>query len=180
MIPRDAAATVLELARGFPIVAVTGPRQSGKTTLARSVFSDKPYVSLEDPDVRELAVDDPRAFLSRYPQGAVLDEAQRAPVLFSYLQSRVDESESAGRLILTGSQQFGMVSAITQSLAGRVALLALLPFALSELHAAGRVPESVDELLWRGGYPPSTTGRWTPPPGTAATCKRISSATSGS
>lgn len=154
MIPRTAASTLRTLAAGFPVVGVTGPRQSGKTTLARAVFSDKPYVSLEDPDVREFASEDPRAFLARYADGAVLDEAQRAPALFSYLQSHVDETGSPGQFILTGSQQFGMVSAITQSLAGRVGLLALLPFSLSELHDAGKAPESLDELLWRGGYPP--------------------------
>lgn len=138
MISRDAATTLRELAKGFPIVGITGPRQSGKATMARAVFAGKPYVSLENPDVRELATDDPRAFLSRYREGAVLDEAQRAPALFSYLQSRVDETGSPGQFVLTGSQQFGMVSAITQSLAGRVALLRAA--AMLTVRAARRRP----------------------------------------
>ena len=154
MIPRNAESTLRELAAGFPVIGITGPRQSGKTTLARAVFKDKPYVSLEYPDVRESATDDPRGFLDNYPQGAVLDEAQRCPQLFSYLQGRVDAAGTPGQFILTGSQQFGMVSAITQSLAGRVGLLALLPFALSELQRVARIPSSINELLWQGSYPP--------------------------
>lgn len=154
MIPRNAESALRELAAGFPVVGITGPRQSGKTTLARAVFKDKPYVSLEYPDVRESATDDPRGFLDNYPQGAVLDEAQRCPQLFSYLQGRVDAAGTPGQFILTGSQQFGMVSAITQSLAGRVGLLALLPFALSELQRVARIPSSINELLWQGSYPP--------------------------
>lgn len=154
MITRDAEDTLRELAAGFPVVGITGPRQSGKTTLARAVFPDKPYVSLEDPDTREHAGGDPRGFLAAYPDGAVLDEVQRCPDLFSYLQGVVDREGSPGKFVLTGSQQFGMVSAITQSLAGRVGLLALLPFSLAELERGGVVPGHVDELLWRGGYPP--------------------------
>lgn len=154
MIPRDAHTTLQTFAAGFPIVGITGPRQSGKTTLARAVFDDRPYASLEDPDTRAFATDDPRGFLKGFPDGAVLDEVQRCPSLFSYLQTRVDQTGRCGEFVLTGSQQFGMVSAITQSLAGRAGLLALLPFALSELRQADRVPTSVDEALWRGAYPP--------------------------
>jgi len=102
MIPRDAEATLAELASGFPVVGITGPRQSGKTTLAQAVFAAKPYVSLEDPDVREFATEDPRGFLASYPDGAVLDEAQWAPALFSYLQGRVDASRVPGQFILRG------------------------------------------------------------------------------
>jgi predicted AAA+ superfamily ATPase len=145
---------LLRLARGFPIVAITGPRQSGKTTLARQTFPDKPYLSLEDPDVLALAESDPRGLLASNPHGAVLDEAQRAPQLFSYLQTRVDESGAPGAWILTGSQQFGLLSGITQSLAGRVGMLQLLPFSVPELRAAGRLPPTLDELLVRGFYPP--------------------------
>ncbi len=142
------------MAKGFPIVAITGPRQSGKTTLAKLTFPQKPYLSLEDPDVRSLAESDPRGLLTGFPNGAILDEAQRAPQLFSYLQTKVDENIIPGMFVLTGSQQFGLLSGITQSLAGRVGLIHLLPFAASELSAAGQLPESLEELLVRGLYPP--------------------------
>jgi predicted AAA+ superfamily ATPase len=160
MLPRHAAPQLLDLARWYPVVAVTGPRQSGKTTLVRSVFDDKPYVSLEDPDVRDAALADPRGFLALYPNGAMLDEAQHAPSLFSYLQTWVDEDrhrgQTPGAWVLTGSQHFGLVASITQSLAGRVGLLHLLPLSLGELqggdHPAAAAP--LAELLWRGLYPP--------------------------
>ncbi len=154
MIPRHAQATLEQLAASFPVVAVTGPRQSGKSTLVRALFADRPYTSLEDPDQREFATDDPRGFLAQFPGGAVLDEIQRCPALLSYLQGRVDQSGRLGEWILTGSQQFGMVSAVTQSLAGRVGMLALLPFARDELLAAQQLPEQLNEALWWGGYPP--------------------------
>ncbi len=154
MIARKSTATLLRLARGFPIVAITGPRQSGKTTLARQAFPDKPYLSLEDPDTLALAESDPRGLLATHPRGAIIDEAQRAPQLFSYLQTRVDEHVTPGAWILTGSQQFGLLSGITQSLAGRVGLLQLLPFSLSELRSAIRPPPTLDELLVQGFYPP--------------------------
>jgi predicted AAA+ superfamily ATPase len=133
---------------------VTGPRQSGKTTLARSTFPDRPYVSLEDPDTRAFAEEDPRGFLARYPGGAILDEAQRCPALFSYLQTRVDADQRMGQFVLTGSQQFGLLSSITQTLAGRVGLVQLLPFALQELLDAQATVGSLDDLLLRGLYPP--------------------------
>lgn len=154
MIPRAASQTVLELAKNYPVVAVTGPRQSGKTTLTRAIFPDKPYVSLEELDQREFATDDPRGFLAQYRDGAILDEVQRCPDLFSYLQGRVDDDGRAGFFILTGSQQFGLMSAISQSLAGRVALVSLLPFSLSELQAAKKAPKTLEQLLFKGLYPP--------------------------
>ncbi|MEM7587220.1 MAG: ATP-binding protein, partial [Acidobacteriota bacterium] len=154
MIPRHARDTLSQLVEGYPVVAVTGPRQSGKTTLVRAMFDDRPYVSLEDLDEAELATQDPRAFLRRFPDGAVLDEVQRAPQLFSYLQTWVDDDGRMGRFILTGSQQFDLMSKITQSLAGRVALVPLLPFTLGELAATERAPESLEALLFRGLYPP--------------------------
>ncbi|MCG5548790.1 ATP-binding protein [Halorhodospira halochloris] len=154
MIPRRAQSTLKQLASSFPVAAVTGPRQSGKSTLVRALFADHPYISLEEPDQREFATEDPRGFLAQYPQGAILDEVQRCPELFSYLQGRVDQSGRLGEWILTGSQQFGMVSAVTQSLAGRVGMLTLLPFARDELQAAQQLPEHIHEVLWRGSYPP--------------------------
>ncbi len=153
MIPRDAHAHLRTLLGGFPVVTLTGPRQSGKTTLAKAVLPDRPYFSLEDPDIRAQALDDPRAFLGRLPDGGVLDEIQRAPELLSYLQTRVDADGRMGLFLLTGSQQFGLLSGVTQSLAGRTAFLELLPLSLHELAAAGIVPPGIDDALLAGGYP---------------------------
>ena len=154
MIPRRVASVIRRLNAGFPIIALTGPRQSGKTTLVRAAFPQKPYVSLEDPDMRSFALSDPRGFLSHYPDGAIIDEAQRAPELFSYLQSRVDLDGRMGLFVLTGSQQFGLRAGITQSLAGRVGLVTLLPFGYEELEAAGSAPTTVEQALYTGSYPP--------------------------
>lgn len=155
MISRAIKSLAQKSLRGFPVLALTGPRQSGKTTLARMLAAGRPYASLEDPDVREFASTDPRGFLAQFPDGAVLDEVQRCPALFSYLQGVVDaEPRRMGRFILTGSQQFGLIEAITQSLAGRVVLLELLPFSLPELQSANRAPASIDELLAQGLFPP--------------------------
>ncbi len=154
MIPRDIESALRKLLEGFPIVTLTGPRQSGKTTLARAVFASKPYVSLEDPDIRRMALDDPRGLLARFPDGAVLDEVQRAPELLSYLQTRVDADGRMGLFLLTGSQQFGLLSGVTQSLAGRTAFVELLPFSIHELDRVGVRPSSLDEMLFTGGYPP--------------------------
>jgi predicted AAA+ superfamily ATPase len=154
MIARDVEEAFRGLLRGFPVVTLTGPRQSGKTTLARAIFAGRPYISLEDPDVRRMALEDPRAFLAGLPDGAVLDEVQRTPELLSYLQARVDADGRMGLFLLTGSQQFGLMSGITQSLAGRSAFIELLPFSLNELGRAGIRPPSLDEMLLAGGYPP--------------------------
>lgn len=154
MIRRTAHDTIMRLAKGFPVIAITGPRQSGKTTLARSAFPGKPYLTLEDPDTRMLAESDPRGLLSSYPDGLILDEAQRAPQIFSYLQGVVDNHLVPGKYVLTGSQQFGLLSGITQSLAGRVGMVQLLPFAMDELHAAGMLPDNADHLMLYGMYPP--------------------------
>ena len=162
MIARKALTTLLELAKGYPFVALTGPRQAGKTTLSRMAFPDKPYVSLEDPDTREFAATDPRRFLARYPDGAILDEAQRSPDLFSYLQTHADMDGRMGLYILTGSQQFGLLSGITQSLAGRVGMVQLLPFSSGELQEAGKLPETLDALLYKGSYPPLYDRRLSP------------------
>ena len=153
MIPRAAANTLQRLTKGFPVVALTGPRQSGKTTLAKAVFADKAYVSLENPDEREFAEQDPRRFLQRFDDSAILDEVQRCPVLLSWLQGLVDERGRMGDFILTGSAQFDLVSGITQSLAGRVGRIELLPLSAGELAGAGKLPHSLDEALYRGSYP---------------------------
>jgi predicted AAA+ superfamily ATPase len=153
-IPRIASAAALKRLAGFPILTITGPRQSGKTTLSRLVAPDLPYFSLEDPDTRALAIEDPRAFLRQVSDGAILDEVQRAPELFSYLQGVVDSDRRMGRFILTGSSQFELIESITQSLAGRASMLTLLPFSLAELQAAGRAPSTVDALLHAGFFPP--------------------------
>jgi predicted AAA+ superfamily ATPase len=154
MILRSSAEALKSLAEGFPIVSVTGPRQSGKTTLVRATFPAMPYVSLEDPDTLELATTDPRGFLHLYREGLVIDEAQRSPKLFSYLQTLSDEAPRPGRFILTGSQQFGLLSGISQSLAGRVGMLQLLPFSVAELNAASVALPDLDQLLLQGLYPP--------------------------
>ena len=152
MITRTIQPVLESLASQYPVVTVTGPRQSGKTTLCRAAFPDKSYVNLESPDSRKLALDDPRRFLERYPEGAIFDEIQRVPDLLSYIQPIVDERKQNGQYILTGSQQFEVVNTVNQSLAGRTALLKLLPLSIEELQGAGYdVP--VDRLILTGGYP---------------------------
>ncbi len=153
MLARTASDTLLRLALGFPILALTGPRQSGKTTLARAIFPNKPYISLENPDEREFADQDPRRFLSRFPDGAVLDEVQRCPALFSWLQGAVDERKRMGDFILTGSAQFDLIAGVTQTLAGRVGRVELLPLSSVEMQQGGVLPKSLDDLLFKGSYP---------------------------
>jgi len=153
MIDRDALVTLERLARGFPVLALTGPRQSGKTTLARAAFAGKPYVSMENPEERDFATGDPRRFLAAHPDGVVIDEVQRCPELFSWLQGWVDERRRMGDIVLTGSQQFGLMSSISQSLAGRVGLVHLLPLSQTELARAGQADAQVDPTLLRGSYP---------------------------
>jgi predicted AAA+ superfamily ATPase len=152
MIKRQLQKKCIEFSKQYPIVTITGPRQSGKTTLARACFPKMPYVSLEEPDIRRFAIDDPRGFLSNYPDGAILDEIQRTPDIPSYLQSIVDSSAKKGLFILTGSQQFEVSHSISQSLAGRTALIKLLPFNLTELQSSEKLPP-LDNLLFQGFYP---------------------------
>lgn len=150
MIPRKSTAELLILAQRFKTVAVIGPRQSGKTTLVRKVFPQKEYVSLENPDIRTFAIDDPRGFLAMYPNGAILDEVQRTPQLFSYLQQILDETDTKGLFILTGSHNFLLQENISQSLSGRVAYLFLMPLSFDEL--GDRIIDH-NQFLWAGGYP---------------------------
>jgi uncharacterized protein len=141
-----------ELFKKYPVLTITGPRQSGKTTLAKALFGHKPYVSLEDPDQRHLAKNDPRGFLKNYPRGAILDEIQRAPEIVSYIQSIVDNANKSGIFVLTGSQQLEISQTISQSLAGRTALVKLLPLSLSELHA-WQSQQNLNKLMLNGFYP---------------------------
>ncbi|MDW7711536.1 MAG: ATP-binding protein [Deferrisomatales bacterium] len=153
MIPRTLERKLRELAGYYPVVVVTGPRQSGKTTLCRMTFPDKAYVSLEALDARDFARSDPRGFLGQYAGGAILDEVQHAPDLLTYLQGEVDERGDPGRFILTGSQHFGLSDAISQSLAGRCGVLALLPPSFEELGAFRNAPSDLFPVLWQGAYP---------------------------
>lgn len=154
MIHRIASDKIIQLAAAFKAIAVTGPRQSGKTTLVKELFKHKPYVSLENPDARRFAIEDPRGFLAQYKDGAVLDEVQRTPELFSYLQEILDNSNTTGLFILTGSNNFLLQQNIAQSLAGRVAFITLLPFSYKELQdGSERIPEEND-LMINGFYPP--------------------------
>ncbi len=149
-IQRELTKKLKQTFRQFPIVALIGPRQSGKTTLVKHVFPVLDYVSLEDPDTREFAQSDPRGFLDSYQKGVIIDEAQRLPELFSYLQGIVDKKKKAGQFILTGSQNFLLHQQISQSLAGRVALLKLLPLSLLELESQ---PTDYEHFLFKGFYP---------------------------
>lgn len=150
---RDIEREVIAMADDYPIVTVLGPRQSGKTTLVRHVFNTKPYVSLENPDDRAFAEQDPKGFLENYPEGAILDEIQRLPLLLSYLQGIVDEHPSKkGLFILTGSHQKELHQSVSQSLAGRTALLTLLPLCLSELPKLEQ-EKQLDDYLYQGMYP---------------------------
>lgn len=153
MIQRNAEKWLRLLAKEFRSVAVVGPRQSGKTTLAKDVFPKKPYVSLEDPDERLQAETDPRSFLERFKNGAIIDEAQRVPSLFSYLQKILDDTKKDGLFILTGSNNFLLQASISQTLAGRIGYIDLLPFCYGELEKLNLKNISTNQLLWRGCYP---------------------------
>jgi predicted AAA+ superfamily ATPase len=152
-VPRQTETKLGQLAGHFKAVAIIGPRQSGKTTLAKKCFPDKSYVSLETPVDRNLAIEDPVQFLNRYPDGAILDEIQRAPELLSWLQQNLDEDSRKGKFILTGSNNFLLLEKITQSLAGRVAFIEQLPFSLPELRQVPGALDDLNQLIWKGGYP---------------------------
>ncbi len=152
MIEREIAPCLVGLFERYPFVTVTGPRQSGKTTLCRAAFPHLAYVNLEAPDQREFAESDPRGFLARFGEGAILDEIQRVPDLLSYLQVLADKAGRNGLFVLTGSEQFRLSDATSQSLAGRTALLRLLPFSLAERRRTG-ASDGVDDILYSGFYP---------------------------
>lgn len=155
MIKRSITKKILAYYKQYPIISLIGPRQSGKTTLAKKIFPKKSYVNLEDLENREFALNDPKGFLSQYENGAVIDEVQRVPELMSYLQVAVDEKKKNGLYILTGSQNFLLMESISQSLAGRTAIFNLLPFSLSELFSAKvRFNKTkIDKVLFKGFYP---------------------------
>jgi len=153
MILRTLEHKLREMAGKFPVVSLTGPRQSGKITLVRHAFPDYAYASLEKPDIRLYAQSDPRGFLKNYPDGLIIDEAQRVPELFSHIQSIVDQAGRTGQFVITGSQNFLLLEKISQSLAGRVAILKLLPFSLMELKSGKITVDHYDQLLLNGFYP---------------------------
>lgn len=153
MIARTIQDKMLYLASKFPFVLLTGPRQSGKSTLVRHAFPQYQYVSLEEMDNRRFAEEDPRGFISQYPDKTIIDEVQQVPALLSYLQTHTDLADRNGMYILTGSQNFQLLSSVDQSLAGRVAILTLLPFSHVEMREGGILPTTIDEQIWSGCYP---------------------------
>lgn len=153
MIQRAIENKIKDLASKFPVVTLTGVRQCGKTTLLRNVFPDYRYVSLEDPDIREAASADPRGFLNTFDNHIIIDEAQRVPELFSYLQTKVDQTAEPGQYLLSGSHNFLLMDRISQSLAGRTAVLVMTPLSLPELKKAGYPVDDTDEMMLTGFYP---------------------------
>ena len=150
MIDRQATGLLKVITASFKAIAITGPRQSGKTTLTKSFFPDKPYITLENPTDRNLALADPVRFLASFQQGAVLDEVQKAPELFSYLQGILDSSDEKGKFVLTGSNNFLLLQSISQSLAGRVGYLDLLPFSIHESGICPQPPTTLEEHIFLG------------------------------
>jgi uncharacterized protein len=153
MIERELSTKLLAAAQSFPAVTLTGPRQSGKSTLCRAAFPNHAYANLEPPDIRRFAQEDPRAFLAQFPTGAIIDEVQRCPELPSYLQILIDQDPTPGRWILTGSQNLSLLQSVSQSLAGRTAMLHLLPLTHGEALRFRQHPVTLDETLFMGGYP---------------------------
>jgi len=162
MITRAIIPRIKQLAETFPALALVGARQSGKTTLAKMCFPNHKYVSLEDPDLRAFATDDPRAFLAHYSGGAILDEMQRAPELFSYLQGVIDADRTPGSWVLTGSHHFLLLGSVSQSLAGRIAIVPLAPFAYDELGGVINQNERWQDAIFRGLYPEVVTSGVSP------------------
>lgn len=167
MISRNLQSKIVSLSQKLPVVTITGPRQAGKTTLAKASFPNYPHANLEFLDTREYATQDPRGFLASFPDGVILDEIQNTPSLLSYIQGIVDENERMGRFVLTGSQNLLLLQSVSQSLAGRTAMLHLLPLSLQELFAAHYPIESYEQWIFRGFYPrlydrQLSPGEWLP------------------
>ena len=155
MIGRNAKETLIRLASQFPVVGITGPRQSGKTTLARDSFPNKQYVTFDDRDMRELAAANPSDFISAFPNGVIIDEAQKVPEIFDALKKNVDQTTwTPGKFILTGSGQFRLKQNMSESMAGRAAFLNLLPFSIRELQNSSLLPDAPYPLIFKGMYPP--------------------------
>jgi hypothetical protein len=155
MINREVEKALHRLASQFPVVGITGPRQSGKSTLAKAVFADKKYVTFDDINMRRLAESNPNDFVMAFPDGAIIDEAQKVPEIFDAIKMQVDKEKSVpGKFILTGSSQFRLRENISDSLAGRAAFLRLLPFSISELKNSKSLPDNPYELIFSGQYPP--------------------------
>jgi uncharacterized protein len=153
MVERELAKTILSVKDKLPVSVITGPRQSGKTTLVKALFPEYNYVNLEFPDTRAQVIDDPRLFLTTHERGLVIDEVQRVPELFSYIQGIADETGKNGRFILTGSQNFLLLEQISQTLAGRAALFYLLPFSLSEIASGFPLTDNFNSYAFTGTYP---------------------------
>lgn len=153
MIKREISEKIKHFLTKFPIVTLTGVRQCGKSTLLKNILNDWEYVSLEDPDVRQFAVDDPRGFLKEYDGHCIFDEIQRGPELFSYIQTKVDSENMLGQYVLSGSHNFRLMERISQSLAGRTAVLTLTPFSISELKSEKMLSDDIEEVLYKGFYP---------------------------
>lgn len=153
MIERVLKTKLLDMTTKYPIVTLTGPRQSGKSTLLKTSFPTYHYVSLEDPDMRLFATEDPRGFLATYPDRTIIDEVQRVPELFSYIQTHVDKENKEGMYLLAGSHNFLLMESINQSLAGRTAILNLLPFSHHEMQTGNILPPTIDEEIYKGAYP---------------------------
>ncbi len=153
MVNRLISDKIKDLLGKFPIVTLTGARQCGKSTLLKNLLPEYRYVSLEDPDMRRAVSGDPRSFLDNFSDRTIIDEAQYVPELFSYIQTKVDDENRPGMYVLSGSHNFLLMESVTQSLAGRVAILKLAPFSISELRSAGMLPDNPSELILNGGYP---------------------------
>ncbi len=153
MVERTLSKFISKNGKKFPIISVTGPRQSGKSTLIKNLFPKYKYINLEDADIREYAEEDPRGFLESQGTKVILDEAQRVPVLFNYIQGIVDKKNKPAQYVLSGSQNFLMMESISQSLAGRVALFKLLPFSYNEIQDLKNKPKNAAEAIYKGFYP---------------------------
>lgn len=153
MIKRQIESEFFKILKYYPIATLTGPRQSGKSTFLKNILPEWNYVSLEDPDIREFCKNDPKGFLSTYPEHTIIDEAQRIPELFSYLQTQVDKTGDSGQYVLSGSQNFQLMKSISQSLAGRCSVLKLMPLSVSELKNSLLAKTTTDEQMFTGGYP---------------------------